>query len=197
LGEAGKKPEAAPAVEAKPDDKAAAPAADAPVEAKAEPIVYDFKIPEGVALADGERAELVDLFNEGKAQPEYAQKLLDRHYAEVKKVAESIRAEQFSEWNKTQDEWRGQVMADPELGGPRLQTTLNMAGTVLEQYGSDDLRKMLGYTGAGNHPAMVRFMHNIARALGEGRPVPAPPPVSQAIKTRADRLYGTKPNGAA
>jgi hypothetical protein len=198
LGDAGKPPEVK-AEEVKPVE-AEPVKAEEPVAAEAppEPIVYDLKIPETVKLSDAERAEIHGLFNEGQVKPEVAQKYLDRHYAEVQKVADAIRAEQHTVWQQTQEEWRNQVMADPEIGGNRLQTTLTSAGAMIEQYGSEELRRMLGYTGAGNHPAMVRFLNNVGKALGEGRMVPAPSPVSAAVKSRADRLYGgtSKSNGA-
>lgn len=199
LSEAGKPAEAAPApAEVKPEEKKEAAEGEAPAEpAPPEPIVYDLKLPETVKLSEAETKEIQELLNEGRAAPEYAQKLIDRHYAEVDKVAKALRDEQWSIWSQTQEDWRGQVMADPELGGNRLQTTLNTAGAIIEQYGSEDLRRMLGYTGAGNHPAMVRFLYNVGRALGEGTMRPAPSPVPQAVKSRADRLYGnTKLNGA-
>lgn len=198
LSDAGKPAEAAP-VEAKPEEKKEeAKPAELPAEAAPpEPIVYELKIPEAVKLSETELKEVQELFNEGRVAPEVAQKYLDRHYTELEKATKSIRDDQWNVWNKTQDEWRDKVMTDPELGGNRLQTTLNTAGAIIEQYGSEDLRKMLGLTGAGNHPAMVRFLYNVGKALGEGRPIPAPPPVSQAVKSRADRLYGnTRPNGA-
>lgn len=193
LGEAGKPPatpEAAPAVP------------EAPVTPEATPApTYEFTWPEGVTPpAAEELAPLTSLLGEIKAPQEQAQKLVDLHLSEVNKVVERIAKQNENAWTDTRKEWVDKIKADPELGGNRFQTIVQQAGSVIELYGGtkdqiSELRQVFNFTGAGDHPAVVRLLSNIGRALGEGKPVPATTPAA-APAGRANRRYASTMNGA-
>ena len=72
------------------------------------------------------------------------------------------------DWVKTQETWAAEVMADKDIGGqnwPKVQTQI---GSIMDKFGSPELRQAFDLTGAGNHPAVVKFMSNIASVLTEG-----------------------------
>lgn len=71
-------------------------------------------------------------------------------------------------WNELQDRWQNEVKADKEIGGPALTANLARIGQLLDTYGSPEVRAALDLTGAGNNPAIVKFMSKIASALTEG-----------------------------
>lgn len=204
LSEARPAPEA-PSKDAtpeKPVEEVKAPDASASAEASP-PVAYEpWKLPEGVSLTEADVQPFNDILAATKAPQEVGQQLIDLHLAEVTKVAERMAARQTEHWNETRRTWVDQVRADPEIGGNRLETVLNAAGAVIEQYGGTadqvkELRQVLALTGAGDHPALVRLFNNLGKARAtEGRPVAAmtPPPAPQ---TRAQRRYAGSLNGAA
>lgn len=167
-----------------------------PIEAA--PPEYKFKLPEGVTLDDKELGKFTQILGKNHASPEFAQELMDLYTTEAGAMVERFVTEQRKAWSETNDTWIQAVRADPEIGGNRIDTVLQATRQLVGQFGGDanqqaELRKMLAMTGAGNHPAMARFLYRIATALGEGTPVPAPTPKASPDKTnlsRAQRRYG-------
>lgn len=93
------------------------------------------------------------------------------------------------QWSDLQETWQGEIRADPELGGPKLEANNQLVGTVLDTYGTPELRELLDQTGAGNSIHMYRFLTKIAPLLTEGRPVSGSP--SGDSGSLADKLYPT------
>lgn len=209
-------PAPAPAPEVKTPDPAAdpkpadAPVADpaAPPEAPVAPPTYEFKLPDEVQAAPEQLAKLNELIggleidaklDHGKAQ-EFGQKALDYHLSELQRVATEIDQQGRQAWNDMRENWRNTFKSDPELGGNRQQTTLAACTRIIDQFGGNEaqraeLRTILGTTGAGDHPALIRLLANVGKALGEGRPVPAVVPKSPVVPSRKERRYHS--NGAA
>jgi hypothetical protein len=219
--EPAKAPDPAPAPEVKaPEVKTPDPAADpkpadapvadpaAPPEAPVAPPTYEFKLPEEVQAAPEQLAKLNELIgglevdaklDHGKAQ-EFGQKALDYHLSELQRVATEIDQQGRQAWTEMRETWRNTFKSDPELGGNRQQTTLAACTRIIDQFGGNDaqraeLRTILGTTGAGDHPALIRLLANVGKALGEGRPVPAVVPKSPVVPSRKERRYHS--NGAA
>jgi len=201
-------PAAAPAVEPAP---AAEPAAPAPVEPAAPVAIptYEFKVPEGIEAAPEQLAKLNELIggfeidakvDHGKAQ-EFGQKALEFHVAELQRVASEIDQQGREAWNTMREDWRNTFKSDPEIGGNRQQTTLAACTRIIDQFGGNEaqraeLRTILSTTGAGDHPALIRLLANVGKALGEGRPIPAVTPRSPVVPSRKERRYHAS-NGAA
>lgn len=196
LGEAGKPaPETpAPATPEAPVAATEPPAAPVPV--------YEFKFPEGAEAPPAEELKpFTDLLGASRVPPEAGQQLLDLHLAEVQKYAERLSQHQDNVWKETRANWVNDLRQDPDLGGNRFQATVQVCGQLIEQFGGSpeqkaELRQAFNATGMGDHPALVRFLHNIGVAMGEGRPVPASKPVPM-VPRRADRRYAGSMNGAA
>jgi hypothetical protein len=197
LSDAGKPAPVDPAAQA---DGEPAPAATEPAQAPA-PTYETFKLPDGVSLGEKELVNFTGLLGEfetgAKADhaqvQEFGQKLVDLYVAEVQTLGQRLQQRQVEVWNDQNAQWVDQVRSDPEIGGNRIKTTLNIAGSVIEQYGGNaqqiaELRQAFNTTGAGNHPSIVRLLHNIGKALGEGRPVPAQKP-APAPAGKAQRRY--------
>jgi hypothetical protein len=122
--------------------------------------------------------------NDEKLTPaERAQKLVDIQTGLMTKVAEA----NYKAWTDLQDKWQEEVRADPEIGGEKLAPALGEISKLLDRYGSPELRLALTETGAGNHPQVVRFLHKLAKDLGEGGPVLGAP--TTAKESLADRMY--------
>lgn len=197
LSDAGKPAPVDPA--AKAEGEPAPVATEQPAQAPA-PTYEPFKLPDGVTLQEKELGSFTGILGEFENGPKdhaatqaFGQKLIDLYTGEVQQLGTRLLQRQVEIWNDQNAQWKDEVRGDPELGGNRMATTLNVCGSVIEQYGGSpqqiaELRSAFNATGAGNHPAFVRLMHNIGKALGEGRPVPAPKP-APAPAGKAQRRY--------
>ena len=162
----------------------AAPAASepgVPVTLTAEAI----KFPEDFSVADDVRDEFLGIMNNAEMEPgARAQSLID---LQAKLMREASEAGSRT-WDELQTTWQDEVKADPEIGGPKLESTLLGIGKLVQEYGTPELREAFNITGAGNNPHVIRFLSKISAVLSEGRPVSGTPPA--APRSTADKIYG-------
>lgn len=158
------------------------------------PIEYkDFTLPEGVKVDDTLMADFKSKAAESRLSQEKAQQLFDMHVQQMQAVAN----EPYKLWHDTQRKWQQEIKADAEIGGLNFESKTTPAlAEFVRVFGGDDagqksLRDAMAFTGAGNHPAIVKA---IARAgailmegktLSEGKPAPRP-------SNPADTLYPPK-----
>lgn len=202
LGETPKEPVANPPVEADAQSPEA-PKEEGQSEEPAQPIVLDpFELPDGITL-DAERVgeftgKLVDFAKELKADPasirDFGQNLLNMHMAEVTQAVTAFSQSQLERFESFKSELRQKVEADPQLGGNRLNTTLENANYAIRLFGGSpeqqsELRGALDALGVGNHPALIRLLDNAGAAMREGRPLAAKAPPS-APKSKIATMYG-------
>lgn len=196
----------APAPAAEPA-KAAEPApAPAPTEPPPAPVYEAFKLPEGATLDTAEHTKFTDMLGkfELDAKADHAkvqalgQQLVDHYFQEMKRVADAGQAE----WTRMRDEWKGQFIADPDLGGSHQKDTLIRCASMIEQYGGSadqvkELRTALAVTGMGDHPAMIRFINNVGKILAEPKTTATGKQVNPSTLPKSQRRYaGTMNNGA-
>jgi hypothetical protein len=164
-------------------DASKPPEGDKPAESqKTEEVVYDFKAPEGVELDAASTDEFKAIAKELNLSKDAAQKVVD---LAVKR--EQARAEAFA---KQVEDWANQVQRDPELGKPE---TLAAARKVVETFGDDETKSLLNSTGMGNHPALVRFMVKVSKAISEDKFVAGRDSSEPTKKDPASVLYGNNP----
>jgi hypothetical protein len=135
----------------------------------------DFKtltIPEGFQVDEALAARFTEVVNDDKlSRAERAQKLIDLQAELMTGLSEKGK----TAWDDLQQDWKTKVQSDSEIGGAKLPTVLQDIGSILDQYGTPELREVFTLTGAGNHPAMVKFLYKIAGKLKEGSPVSGAP----------------------
>lgn len=169
----------------------------------------DVKIPETIRLDDAQRGDVtaaLDALRGGKTA-EGVQKLFDLHDKTMQAYAEQLSRDQWATFNETRKVWRTQVMADPVLGGAGHNTAMGAiarmrdlavsdakAGTKEYEAQRAQFDEMLRVTGAGDHPAFLRFVHNFARffdepALPPEGARPPPNPGHPAGESRKARMY--------
>lgn len=168
LLEETEKPEEKPPEEAKPEVKPEAPE---------EPFKYEpFKLPEGVPVDENRITAFQDIIAPHKLDQDTAQKLVDMHVETMRDFQNALVAKQHSDFAETRRQWVDQIRSDPVLGGPGHLTALRTAARMRDLLVSEEHRAefadFMRVTGAGDHPAMMRLLHNAARFLDE----PAPPP---------------------
>jgi len=93
---------------------------------------------------------------------EQAQSVLD-------KVAPALKQQNEDYINNVRSEWVESVKSDPEIGGDQLQENLGKAVRVLDAFGSPEFKSLLGETGLGDNPEMIRFLVRAHQDIGEDR----------------------------
>ncbi len=134
------------------------------------------KLPEGMDPKDPILAKFGETMLNDKMSPqERSQALLDLHSDVIKAVGEA----NTKAWNDTKAEWEGEIKADKEIGGDKLQPTLQQISKALDATIGPEAAKAFktgfNVTGAGSHPAVVRGMAKIAALLTEGGHIPGSP----------------------
>lgn len=175
----------APVPAAEPAAPTADPAKDPAAEpaTPAEPVVYDFTLPEGYSLDEELGGKFKDFAAAKNLTKDEAQSLLDLSLQAQEKQAEAYRA--------TQAQWIEDAKADKEFGGSGFDQNLAVANQALDAFGTPELVSLLRTTGFGNHPEVIRAFVKIGKAVGEDKLV-----VRDAVsrypgeeKSLAQRLY--------
>lgn len=157
------------------------PAEPAP---KAEPLTAEaLKFPEGFTADAEASGKFLEIANELGLSSEAANKLVGLQADLMKQASEAG----SKLWEDTQKQWQDQVRADPEIGGTKLEENLSHIAKLLTSHGNDEVRQAFDITGAGNHPAVIKFLSKIGKELGEGSPVSGRP--STAPQDAASILY--------
>lgn len=198
--EAPKAPEAeAPKVDAAPE------APKVPEPAPVEKVEWKFEVPPEIKVSDEQLGGLRSLLDglvapsETLTREQAANGLLSMHRDAMAAYAERALVEQHRQFNQTRESWRTAVMADPEIGGAGYETSARAIARMRDKFvssarpGTDayndhvrEFNDMLRITGAGDHPAMLRFIHNVAGAFDE--------PSIPAVEAKPPKTNGL-PNG--
>lgn len=144
---------------------------------------------EGMTKDDALFTEFSNLATEHKLSAPVAQHLIDLAAKQVQAAAQR----QSAEWAKQNEDWQTEIKADKEIGGDKLERSLQTFAKVASDPSLSDpkLRAALAFTGAGNHPAIVRTLVKWANALSEGAAVGGNPAgSSRQPETLGQAIYG-------
>lgn len=166
---------AAPTPEVKPEDK---PAEFVPHKAES------FKLPEGFTADPQAMTKFTEIANKAKLPADVANELISLQ-AELSKQASEAGSAAFAEM---QTKWQTEVRSDPEIGGAKLDANLGNIAKLLQKYDVPGVREAFTLTGAGNNPAIVKFLAKVAADLSESGPL-AGAPGATAERTLAQVLY--------
>lgn len=170
--------------------KEAKPADDGKKPVDSAEALKDLVLPEGITLDDAQRAELNTLLTDEKlSTAERGSKLLALHAQAVKDAANAP----YDQWNQLQAKWQDEVKADPEMGGANLDATRATIAKVIDELGGGEAKKIrdaFNFTGAGNHPEIVRLVLRAGKLLTEGAHVAGKPAgLDGSQKSAAQLLY--------
>ena len=187
-GEASKATETA-------DGKTGEANADANKAGAKEPVEYtDFKLPEGVQADEQKMADFKATASEAGLSQEQAQKLVDVYSNAVRAATDAS----TQLWYDTQKQWQADVMKDPEIGGTNFEPMKATVAKAIDAVGGEDaakIRQAFDYTGAGNHPDVIRFLYRLGKAIGEGGAVASGTPTAvEAPRSAAEKLYPSQTN---
>ncbi len=168
------------------ESEAGAPRSEAEA---ARPSYGEFKLPEGVT-ADAESLKpATELFAETGLSQEQAQKFIDLAMAR-ETAAQHRGAQAFVD---LQNQWVSEIKADPDIGGDRLKASLASAARAIDRLAVPGLREALNFTGAGNHPAVVKAFVRLGQMISEDRFRPGQHAAPQVPRSPAEVIYDGHP----
>ena len=129
------------------------------------PEKYELSMQEGFVLDEAVMAEFEPLLKEAKVSAETAQKFADLHMKQMVAAREADKSMYADEVKR----WVSELKADPEIGGAKLNENLAYGANVIKKYGSDDVKRVLNETGLGSHPAIVKMLVKVGRAISEDK----------------------------
>jgi hypothetical protein len=153
----------------------------------------EFTLPEGVTVDAESLKPATELFAESGLSQEQAQKFID--LAMARETAAAQRGVQA--FVDLQNQWVAEVKADPDIGGAKLTAALASAARAIDRLEVPGLREALSFTGAGNHPAVVRAFVRLGQMLSEDRFRPARPVAPLPPRSPAEVIYDGSPKGSA
>lgn len=158
-------------------------------EAAARPGYGEFKLPEGVTADPDSLKPATELFAETGLSQEQAQKFID--LAMARETAAAHRGVQA--FVDLQNQWVSEIKADPDIGGDRLKASLASAGRAIDRLNVPGLREALNFTGAGNHPAVVKAFVRLGQMISEDRFRPGHPAAPEVPRSPAEVIYDGNP----
>jgi hypothetical protein len=155
-----------------------------------EPLAYEaFRLPDGVQLDGKAMEDATALFKDARLPQEQAQKFIDLALAREQAAAQKgVQA-----FLDLQAKWSGEIKADPDIGGTRLEASLASAARAIDRLAVPGLRDALNLTGAGNHPAIVKAFVRLGQMLAEDRFQPGRDAAPAPRRSPADVIYGGGP----
>lgn len=148
------------------------------------------KLPEGFNPSEDSFKAFFTLMGKHKVPQAEVQGFMDVY---TKATIEAAQAP-YRLWADTQTQWRNEVAKDREIGGAQLQANLALAAKFVDSLpNAEKVRAAMDYTGAGNHPEIVRALIFAGKMLAEGSLVQGRPTKGQP-KSAAETFY---PGGAA
>jgi hypothetical protein len=143
----------------------------------------DFKVPEGFELDKDVATEFGTIAKGLNISQAGAQELVDFYVKQTKQANDAP----YQAWTDVQEQWRDEINNDAEIGGSKLNAVRQSIGRMFDSLDpkvSDPFRQAMDYTGAGNNPAVVKFLLAVSRRLTEGGPVRGGGPHPDADKFR-------------
>lgn len=152
-------------VETKPNEPAA-PAEPKPPSAGAPESYSDFSVPEGATLDKSAIERATPIFKELGLTQDQAQKLVDLYPT----LTENVVKANNDAYVAMRESWVSELKADKEIGG-KLDHVAAEIGKLKQQLPlavRDAFNEAVNFTGAGDHPAVVKALYEISKLVNEG-----------------------------
>jgi hypothetical protein len=152
-------------------------------------------LPEGFSRDDALFEEFTNFAKESGLSASKAQSLIDLNARQLGAVVRK----QTADWIKQNETWQAEIKSDPVFGGDKLPETLNTIKQVLADpaLGHPGFFEAMLFTGAGNHPAVIKTVAALCKELAEVRNAVrgnVPGAGGQPLSL-AQRMYSDSPRG--
>jgi len=135
----------------------------------------DFKVPEGFTAPI---EEFTAFAKEMNMSQEGAQKVVDFFTNTYAPKLETMRQEQIGKWREESEK-------------QFKKEDLEIANRGMAAFSSPELKELLGQTGLGNHPQIVKLFNLIGTKLSESNLIDGKPTGKSSSDRPADKLFGT------
>jgi len=166
-----------------------------------------FVIPEGFSMNDEQSTDVSTFVKDLGLDQANAQKAVDKHFELMDKLRDKGNEAQANVYQ----EWASATRTDKEFGGNDLAENLSGARKAMNSFSEpakdangkallhkegpmkgqqmSEMEVLMGESGWGNHPAMIRVFHRINKAMSADSYVTGTlvPPTSK--KTQAETMY--------
>lgn len=152
---------------------------------------YDaLTLPDTITVNDEVLGQFKEFAATNGLSKEAAQTAIDMFAGELTNQAEIFATEQKKAWETTITAWKTELAKVPDFAGERAAVAQATIGRALDIFGDQATRDAFDLTGAGHHPAVIKFIHNMAKALNEGNLIPGGSPAPKGPLTPGQALYG-------
>ena len=148
----------------------------------------DFKLPEDVKFEGETLTKAQEVFKELNLSQEQAQKLVDFQAEQAASQTEAG----VEAFHNNLKEWENQSRTDKDFGGDKFDQNLGLAKKALDQFGNDDVSRLLNESGFGSHPEVLRLLVKVGATLKEDVPGGGGHGVNDAPEEAHQILYGNK-----
>lgn len=136
------------------------------------PEAYEWRLPEGVQIGEGETETYQSLFRELSLTQEQVDRI-----AEVEGELAQARIQQQEQMR---EDWKAAAQKDEELGRD-WDLTLQRAGYALNELADEEFANFLEDTGLGDHPVLIKAFARLGQVMsndqfGSGNPAPEQQP---------------------
>jgi hypothetical protein len=141
----------------------------------------NFIVPEGFAIDKEVGDKVSALFKEGNLSQSYAQKLIDFYVKETQEAQQRP----FDTYKEMRKAWVEEINKDSEIGGSKLNGAMAQISRLIGSTGEagEAFKDAMDYTGAGDHPAVAKFLYALAKKLTEGGPVRGSGPSTEGMRS--------------
>lgn len=145
----------------------------------------DLKFPEGVAVNEEIRDELLSIVNDKDMKPADRAQALVNLQQKLYAVQAEAHQGQIAQWEKD-------VAGDKEIigdTGDKMDENLATAKKGMQALEVEGLEKLFEDTGLGSHPLIVKAFLKVGKAVSEDTFLTGPKGGSAEVKTAAQKLY--------
>lgn len=125
------------------------------------PESYSLNDAEGQPLANEKVSEFQTAFKDAKLTSRQAQKMYEAYNQAQQKWLDTLYKQNLQMRHDNLEK----IKSDRDLGGENLSKTKMYVGTVMDKYGTQELRSFLNESGLGSNPELVRVFAKIGRDL--------------------------------
>lgn len=157
---------------------------------------YEISLPEGSSLDPVHLDEIASLATELGLSGEQAQAWVNRESEIVTDMLHNaltiVNEQSQAAMAEASKQWAEEVKNDPEIGGDKLNETVELTKRLMESYFTEEILNWLDETGFGNHPDAIRGIYKIAKRMGVGEDKfdSGNAPGQSQKKTDAELFYG-------
>lgn len=154
---------------------------------------YDtLTLPDTITVNDEVLGQFKEFAATNGLSKEAAQTAIDMFAGQLTAQGETFALAQKAAWDTTITAWKTELAKVPEFAGERAAVAQATIGRALDIFGDQATRDAFDLTGAGHHPAVIKFIHKMASALNEGNLIPGGNPSPKGPMTPGQALYGNE-----